>query len=91
MDFDFPSDENFWDYHGLAILENNQASFSYQKLVYFSGAYDSLLYDIDKDGENEIIVIDDTEDKISLSMLQFPLWLAFASEPNSQNSTDRFY
>lgn len=57
MDFDFPSDENFWDYHGLAILENNQASFSYQKLVYFSGAYDSLLYDIDKDGENEIIVI----------------------------------
>ena len=57
MDFDFPSDENFWDYHGLALLENNQASFSYQKLVYFSGAYDSLLFDIDKDGEDEIILI----------------------------------
>ena len=57
MDYDFPSDENFWDYHGLALLENNQASFSHQKLVYFSGAYDSLLYDIDKDGEDEIVVI----------------------------------
>ncbi|MCL2931190.1 MAG: DUF3086 domain-containing protein [Trichodesmium sp. MAG_R03] len=44
-----------------------------------------------KQGKLPIIVIDDTEDKISLSMLQFPLWLAFASEPNSQNSTDRFY
>ena len=44
-----------------------------------------------KQGKLPIIVIDDTEDKISLSMLQFPLWLAFAPEPNSQNSTDRFY
>ncbi|MGD1807289.1 DUF3086 domain-containing protein [Dapis sp. BLCC M126] len=43
-----------------------------------------------KQGKLPIIVIDDTEDKISLSMLQFPLWLAFAPEPNSQNSTDRF-
>ena len=56
MDYDFPSDENFWDYHGLALLENNQASFP-QKLVYFNGAYDSLLYDIDKDGEDEIVLI----------------------------------
>ena len=44
-----------------------------------------------KQGKLPIIVIDDTEEKISLSMLQFPLWLAFAPEPNSQNSTDRFY
>ena len=43
-----------------------------------------------KHGKLPIIVIDDTEDKISLSMLQFPLWLAFAPEPNSQNSIDRF-
>jgi len=43
-----------------------------------------------KQGKLPIIVIDDTEEKISLSMLQFPLWLAFAPEPNSQNPTDRF-
>ncbi|MGD1714563.1 DUF3086 domain-containing protein [Dapis sp. BLCC M172] len=43
-----------------------------------------------KQGKLPIIVIDDTEDRISLSMLQFPLWLAFAPEPNSQNSMDRF-
>ncbi|NEQ37219.1 MAG: DUF3086 domain-containing protein [Okeania sp. SIO3I5] len=43
-----------------------------------------------KQGKLPIIIIDDTEEKISLSMLQFPLWLAFAPEPNSQNSTDRF-
>ncbi|MGB3514504.1 MAG: DUF3086 domain-containing protein [Microcoleaceae cyanobacterium] len=41
-------------------------------------------------GKLPMIVIDDTEDKISLSMLQFPLWLAFAPEPQSQNSVDRF-
>ncbi|ABG52199.1 conserved hypothetical protein [Trichodesmium erythraeum IMS101] len=44
-----------------------------------------------RQGKLPIIVIDDTEDKISLSMLQFPLWLAFAPELNSQNSTDKFY
>ncbi|NEP61233.1 MAG: DUF3086 domain-containing protein, partial [Symploca sp. SIO2G7] len=26
-------------------------------------------------------IIDETEDQISLSMLQFPLWLAFAPDP----------
>ncbi|MDJ0553932.1 MAG: DUF3086 domain-containing protein [Microcoleaceae cyanobacterium MO_207.B10] len=43
-----------------------------------------------KQGKLPMIVIDDTEDKVSLSMLQFPLWLAFAPEPLSQNSVDRF-
>ena len=43
-----------------------------------------------KQGKLPMIVIDDTEDKISLSMLKFPLWLAFAPEPQSQNSVDRF-
>ena len=28
-----------------------------------------------------IIIIDESEDQISLSMLQFPLWLAFAADP----------
>jgi len=43
-----------------------------------------------KQGKLPIIVIDDTEDKISLSMLQFPLWLAFAPDPKSSMSADRF-
>ncbi|NET40639.1 DUF3086 domain-containing protein [Okeania sp. SIO2B3] len=43
-----------------------------------------------KQGKLPIIAIDDTEDRISLSMLQFPLWLAFAPEPGAQNSIDRF-
>lgn len=47
-------------------------------------------YRLVKQGKLPIIVIDDTEDKISLSMLQFPLWLAFAPEPGLQNSIDRF-
>ncbi|NEO55760.1 MAG: DUF3086 domain-containing protein [Okeania sp. SIO3B5] len=43
-----------------------------------------------KQGKLPLIIIDDTEDRISLSMLQFPLWLAFAPEPGLQNSIDRF-
>ena len=34
-----------------------------------------------KDGKLPFIAIDDTEDRISLSILQFPLWLAFAPDP----------
>ena len=36
-----------------------------------------------RDGKLPLIVIDETEDLISLSMLQFPLWLAFAPDPQS--------
>lgn len=36
-----------------------------------------------KDGKLPLIAIDETEDLISLSMLQFPLWLAFAPDPQS--------
>lgn len=28
-----------------------------------------------------LIIVDESEDKISLSLLQFPLWLAFAPDP----------
>ncbi|MDA0266836.1 MAG: DUF3086 domain-containing protein [Cyanobacteria bacterium] len=33
-----------------------------------------------------LILIDESEDKISLSLLQFPLWLAFAPDPTSPQS-----
>ena len=36
-----------------------------------------------QDGEMPLIVIDESENQISLSMLQFPLWLAFAPDPEA--------
>lgn len=36
-----------------------------------------------------LVIIDETEDNINLSLLQFPLWLAFAPEP--QPSSNYFY
>lgn len=43
-----------------------------------------------KDGKLPLIVIDETEDLISLSMLQFPMWLAFASDPQSLTTAKEF-
>ncbi|NEO33325.1 MAG: DUF3086 domain-containing protein [Symploca sp. SIO3C6] len=33
-----------------------------------------------------LIIVDETEDQINLSMLQFPLWLAFAGDPQQMSS-----
>ncbi|MBE9124699.1 MULTISPECIES: DUF3086 domain-containing protein [unclassified Coleofasciculus] len=33
-----------------------------------------------------LIIIDETEDQISLSILQFPLWLAFAADPQQMST-----
>ncbi len=33
-----------------------------------------------------LIIVDETEDQISLSILQFPLWLAFAPDPQQLNN-----
>jgi hypothetical protein len=41
-------------------------------------------------GKLPLIVIDETEDLISLSMLQFPLWLAFASDPQTLTTSKDF-
>ncbi len=43
-----------------------------------------------RDGKLPLIVIDETEDLISLSMLQFPLWLAFASDPQTLTAAKDF-
>ncbi|NEO28461.1 MAG: DUF3086 domain-containing protein [Kamptonema sp. SIO4C4] len=37
-------------------------------------------------GKLPIIVMDETEDMINLSLLQFPLWIAFAPNPNQMSS-----
>lgn len=33
-----------------------------------------------------LIIVDETEDQISLALLQFPLWLAFASDPQQMST-----
>jgi len=43
-----------------------------------------------KDRKLPLIVIDETEDLISLSLLQFPLWLAFASDPQTLTAAKDF-
>ena len=35
-----------------------------------------------------LIIIDDSEEQISLAMLQFPLWLAFAPDPKTMKSSN---
>ncbi len=40
-----------------------------------------------RSGRMPLILIDESEDKISLSLLQFPLWLAFAPAPSSAPSS----
>ena len=44
-----------------------------------------------KEGRLPFIIIDDMEDRISLSLLQFPLWLALAPDPQTQQQpVERF-
>lgn len=38
---------------------------------------------LQKDGYMPLIIIDETESKIDLAILQFPLWLAFAANPQT--------
>lgn len=38
------------------------------------------------DQEIPLIIMDQSDDQVNLSLLQFPLWLAFASDNSSQNS-----
>ncbi|MBV9389098.1 MAG: DUF3086 domain-containing protein [Chroococcidiopsidaceae cyanobacterium CP_BM_ER_R8_30] len=44
-----------------------------------------------KANQMPLIVVDDSEDQISLSLLQFPLWLAFAPDPQTLRDRDRDY
>lgn len=43
-----------------------------------------------KDGELPLIIVDDTENQISLSLLQFPLLLAFAPDPQQMAMDYRY-
>jgi hypothetical protein len=41
-----------------------------------------------KSNQIPIIIIDDSEEQVSLSLLQFPLWLAFAPDPKMSRNDD---
>ncbi|MGB3402534.1 MAG: DUF3086 domain-containing protein [Microcoleaceae cyanobacterium] len=43
-----------------------------------------------QEGKLPLIIVDDSEDKISLSLLQYPLWLAFSPEPENQGYTEQY-
>jgi hypothetical protein len=43
-----------------------------------------------KEGQMPLVIIDDTENQVSLAILQFPLWLAFAPDPQKMSSMDDF-
>ncbi len=47
---------------------------------------------IQKDGNIPLIIIDETEELINLSLLQYPIWLAFVPSPQQTNSPNpNFY
>jgi hypothetical protein len=57
-------------------------------VVLFESA-DALVQKADRLMENKqmpLVIIDETEDRINLSLLQFPLWLAFAPDPQQMSS-----
>jgi hypothetical protein len=41
-----------------------------------------------KANQMPLIIIDDSEEQISLALLQFPLWLAFAPDPKTIKDRD---
>lgn len=43
-----------------------------------------------QEGKLPLIIVDDSEDKISLSLLQYPLWLAFSPEPETQGYREQY-
>jgi Protein of unknown function (DUF3086) len=38
------------------------------------------------EGQMPIVILDETEEQVNVSLLQFPLWLAFALDPQQQSS-----
>jgi hypothetical protein len=57
MDRDVPDGMNPYDIHGVAWLENDAGLFTYHELTRHWGAYDTLLYDVDEDGDEDLIVV----------------------------------
>lgn len=72
------SRSDFGPNRGIVLFENPEAlAQKAEKLV--------------EEQEQPLIIIDEMEEKVSLSLLQFPLWLAFAPEPQSASSYNYLY
>lgn len=67
----------------------SRADFGPERGVVLFESPEALLQKADRLMEEKLlplIIIDDTEDRINLSLLQFPLWLAFALDPQQMSS-----
>ncbi len=69
----------------------NRADFGPERGVVLFEAPEALAMSAERtmtDGLMPLIIVDETEETISLSLLQFPLWLAFAPNPATPRSYD---
>lgn len=67
----------------------SRADFGPERGIVLFESPDSLTQKADrllKADQLPLILVDDSEDQISLSLLQYPLWLAFAAEPQARPS-----
>lgn len=67
----------------------SRSDFGPERGIVLFEATDALVQKADRllaDSRLPLVVIDETEDKVSLSLLQFPLWLAFAPDPQQTSS-----
>ncbi|NES81318.1 MAG: DUF3086 domain-containing protein [Moorea sp. SIO2B7] len=67
----------------------SRSDFGPERGIVLFEATDALVQKADRLVEDRLmplVIIDETEDEISLSLLQFPLWLAFAPDPQQTSS-----
>jgi vacuolar-type H+-ATPase subunit D/Vma8 len=71
----------------------NRADFGPDRGVVLFEASEALAMSAERtmtDGLMPLIIVDETEEMISLSLLQFPLWLAFAPNPTAPRNYDDY-
>lgn len=71
----------------------SRADFGPERGIVLFEAAEALVQKADrlvKERQMPLIIIDETEDLINLSLLQFPLWLAFAADPQQMSPDMRY-
>ncbi|PSB01520.1 DUF3086 domain-containing protein, partial [Merismopedia glauca] len=71
----------------------SRSDFSQDRGVTLFEAPEALVIKADrllKEGQMPLVIIDETENQVSLGILQFPLWLAFAPDPQKMSNMDDF-
>jgi chaperonin cofactor prefoldin len=72
----------------------SRSDFSPEQGIVLFEAPEPLVMKADRlmdEGQMPLIIIDETENQISLGLLQFPLWLAFAPDPQQMSSSTDDY